>query len=136
MVADGFGGRRVVSFESRRALEMSSLIERQKGVPIRAPSMREVASPDDALVRSFALELGSHRFDRVVLLTGVGTRALADAVHPHLPKGAFVAALSDTAVVARGPKPASVLRELGVRGYVTVSEPNTWREVLLALTEI
>ena len=35
--------------------------------------------------------------------------------------------------IARGPKPAQVLRELGVAGYVNVPEPNTWREVHAAI---
>jgi len=38
-------------------------------------------------------------------------------------------------VVARGPKPVAVLRELGVVPAITVPEPNTWRELLLALDE-
>jgi uroporphyrinogen-III synthase len=36
-------------------------------------------------------------------------------------------------VVARGPKPLAVLRELGVPIALTVPEPNTWREILSAL---
>jgi len=35
--------------------------------------------------------------------------------------------------VARGPKPVAALKELGLVPAVTVSEPNTWREVLDAL---
>ncbi len=38
-------------------------------------------------------------------------------------------------MVARGPKPVAVLRELGVTPGVTVPEPNTWRELLAALDE-
>jgi uroporphyrinogen-III synthase len=36
-------------------------------------------------------------------------------------------------VVARGPKPVGVLRELGVKPWVVAPEPNTWRELLAAL---
>lgn len=37
MSETGFGGRRIVSFESRRAAEMASLIERHGGVAVSAP---------------------------------------------------------------------------------------------------
>jgi uroporphyrinogen-III synthase len=47
----------------------------------------------------------------------------------------FTAALGRVTVVARGPKPASALRELGVPITWTVPEPNTWRELLQLLDE-
>jgi len=46
-----------------------------------------------------------------------------------------VAALQRIRVVPRGPKPVAVLRELGVTPAITVPEPNTWRELLLALDD-
>jgi len=46
---------------------------------------------------------------------------------------ALVHALRSTKVVARGPKPLAVLREHGVPAWVTVPEPNTWRELLAAI---
>src|SRR5262249_47037122 len=36
-------------------------------------------------------------------------------------------------VVARGVKPASALKSLGLEGVATVAEPTTWREVLVVL---
>src|SRR2546429_7354455 len=35
--------------------------------------------------------------------------------------------------VARGPKPVSVLNELGMKANLVAPEPNTWREVLQVL---
>jgi uroporphyrinogen-III synthase len=126
----GFGGRTVVSFESRRAAEMASLVERHGGAPVSAPTMREVAIADNPEALAFGRGLRDGTFDVVVLMTGVGTRALVEEVAPVLDRGAFAAALGRAPlVVARGPKPAAVLRELGVPGFVTVPEPNTWREV-------
>jgi uroporphyrinogen-III synthase len=52
-----------------------------------------------------------------------------------LPREQFVAALSRTKVVARGPKPMAVLREFGVPVALAVPEPNTWREILQALDQ-
>lgn len=128
-----FGGRLVVSFESRRAAEMASLVERHGGLPVRAPALREVGldAPEGAL--AFAEALAAGTIDVVVLMTGVGTRGLASAVAPVLDRAAFAAALARATVVARGPKPAVALRELGLTGFVMVAAPNSHREVLSAL---
>jgi uroporphyrinogen-III synthase len=131
----GFAGRLVVTFESRRAAEMASLIARHGGVALGAPALRELKIEENPAARAFARKLARGEWDVVVLLTGVGTRALLDEIgpEPELDRAAFAAALGRTLTIARGPKPAQVLRELGVAGFVTVPEPNTWREVLAAL---
>src|SRR5437667_243758 len=36
--------------------------------------------------------------------------------------------------VARGPKPVAALRELGLEPTITIPEPNTWQEILSALS--
>jgi uroporphyrinogen-III synthase len=126
----GFGGRVVVSFESRRAQEMASLIERHGGAPVSAPALREITIADNPRAIAFARDLRDGAFDVIVLMTGVGTRALVEEIASVLDREAFAAALGRVPrIVARGPKPAAVLRELGVAGFVTVPEPNTWREV-------
>jgi uroporphyrinogen-III synthase len=51
----------------------------------------------------------------------------------HGTRKRFVDALSNTMVVARGPKPLAVMRELQVPVWLTAPEPNTWRELLAAL---
>jgi uroporphyrinogen-III synthase len=127
-----FGGRLVVGFESRRVAEMASLIERHGGVPVSAPSLREVTLEERAAL-PFAEALRDGRIDIVVLMTGVGTRGLVEAASPVLDPTAFAAALGRLKVVARGPKPASALREIGLKGFVTVPEPNSFREVLETL---
>jgi uroporphyrinogen-III synthase len=132
----GFGGRRVVSFESRRAAEMASLIERHGGVAVSAPTLREVTIGDNPEAVAFAERLRDGAFDVVILMTGVGTRALVEEVAPVLDRAAFAAALARVPLLcARGPKPAAVLRELAVTGFVTVPAPNTWREVVHTLGE-
>jgi uroporphyrinogen-III synthase len=129
----GFGGRPVVTFESRRSTEMASLIARHGGVAVSAPALRELKIDDNPSARAFARALAADQWNVVVLLTGVGTRALLDEIAPELDRAAFAAALGRTTTIVRGPKPALVLRELGVAGFITVPEPNTWREVLAAV---
>jgi uroporphyrinogen-III synthase len=128
-----FAGRSVVAFESRRAAEMTSLITRHGGVAIAAPSMREVDLGRDDEARAFARALRQGEMDVLLLLTGVGTRALVKAIAPEMDAPELVERLRAVAVVARGPKPVSALRELGISGFTTVPEPNTWREMLTTL---
>jgi uroporphyrinogen-III synthase len=131
----GFGGRRVLALESRRAREMAALITNNGGQPVIAPATREVAAQDNSDTLKFVSALREGRLEIVIFLTGVGMRALAQAAASICPRDEFVAALGRTAVIARGPKPVAALRELGVPIAAIVPEPNTWRELLHLLDE-
>ncbi len=128
-----FAGMKVLAFETRRANEMAELIRRQGGEPVVVPSMREVPLESNREAFKFAEKLFGGEFDLVVFLTGVGTRALNKVLASRYPEERFAAALREITVVARGPKPASALREMGVPPNIIVPEPNTWRELLTAL---
>lgn len=131
--ASGFGGRTVLSFESRRSTEIATLIENFGGRAMVAPATREVPATGGTDVARFANALLEGKLDLVILLTGVGTRALARAIEPFCSRKRFVSSLSEVAVLARGPKPVAALKELGVPIRWTVPEPNTWREILQLL---
>jgi uroporphyrinogen-III synthase len=135
MATRGFENRRVLSLESRRSREMAALISNHGGEPTVVASTREVASNLNAEESAFAQGLIQGQFQIVIFMTGVGTRALAQAIEPACPRDQFVAALSRVVVVARGPKPVAVLREFGVPITLTVPEPNTWREILQTLDQ-
>ena len=128
----GFAGLRVLSLESRRAEEMATLIRKQGGEPFIAPSMREVPIADSPEVLDFFARLRAGEFDMVILLTGVGARAVESILAPRHGTGAFAAELKKVCVVPRGPKPQAVLREWSVPWDVPVPSPNTWREILAA----
>ncbi len=132
-VTPGFGGVRVVAFESRMAAEVATMIERRGGVAIVAPAMREVPLEDNHAALDFADRLLAGNFDAVVFMTGVGTRALFAAMETRHQRASLVAALSAITTVARGPKPIRAMRDLGFEPSIVVPEPNTWREVLSAL---
>jgi uroporphyrinogen-III synthase len=112
---------------------MAALVATYGGRPVVAPAMREVPIESNAEALAFAEALVRNEFDLVILLTGVGTRALVDVLDGAGRRDAFVAALGRTKVAVRGPKPLGVIRELGVPAWVTAPEPNTWRELLAAL---
>ena len=126
-------GLKVVSFESRRAKEMAELIRRYDGEPIVAPSMREVALSENRAALELLPQLEAGKFDLLILMTGVGTRTLNQALLTQYPQERIVSALRKIQLVARGPKPIAALKELGLVPAVTVPEPNTWREVLATL---
>jgi uroporphyrinogen-III synthase len=128
-----FDGLRVAIFEARMAGTLAELVARQGGIPVAAPALREVPLGDNPEARSFADRLLAGCFDVVIFETGVGVRYLAESLDPQLPRGKWAEALRGTKVVARGPKPAAALRELGVSIDLQVPEPNTWRETLALL---
>lgn len=130
-----FGGLRVAAFESRRAEEMSRLIERMGGVPSVSPSLREVPLADNPAAVDFAYHLISGQIDIVILMTGVGLRHLITQIERRVPRERFLAALSDITTIARGPKPVAVLKELGITPTWRVPEPNTWRELLSTIDQ-
>lgn len=129
-----FEGRRVLSLESRRAVEMEKLIRNRGGEPFVAPSMREAPLEFNDSALAFGEKLFAGGFDMMILLTGVGTRLLDRFLAKHFGEGRFAVELRRLRVVARGPKPIAVLREMQVPVEIAVPEPNTWRE-LLAATE-
>ena len=128
------GGRVVAFLEGRREAELADLIQRHNGVPLAAPCLREVHTPDaPELQASITAVLDAERLDYAVFLTGVGTRTVfesaalmgrSDELHTRLKTGS---------VAVRGPKPTAVLRQLGVRIDLTAPPPNTSAELLAVL---
>jgi uroporphyrinogen-III synthase len=131
-----FDGLRVLVLESRRARELATLVTTFGGEPISAPSMREVPLESNTEALAFADELERGAFDLVILLTGVGTRALIATVEQvRGSRDSFIEALRRSRIAARGPKPVAALRDVHVPVWLTAPEPNTWRELLSALDE-
>jgi uroporphyrinogen-III synthase len=129
----GLAGLCVCLFESRKEAEMRTLVERQGGTVLSAPSMREISIGDNPDALAFAERLLAGEIDAVVFLTGVGARALLEAVEPRIGRDAFLSALQQTCTIVRGPKPAAVLREWKVKIDYQVAEPNTWHDLLALL---
>lgn len=129
----GFGGMTVAAFESRMATEMATLIVRYGGKPVVGPSMQEIPLENNVEALDFGHRLLSGTIDVLILLTGVGTGTLLDVWTTRFPWDAVKPALTRTTLVARGPKPVAVLKELGVKPHLVVPEPNTWKDVLYAL---
>jgi len=135
MAKADFNGLTVAAFESRMAIEIARLIERHGGVPRVVPALREVPLDDNSAALKFGVRLTTKRVDLLILLTGVGTTALFDLLKTRYPWPSIVAALKETAIIARGPKPVIALKAFGLQPTLTVPEPNTWVDLISTLDE-
>ena len=73
--------------------------------------MREVSVGHNRAAIDFANRVITGEIDVVIFLTGVGARILIEQVERHVDRAQFLAAVSDTKSVVRGPKPLAVLRD-------------------------
>jgi uroporphyrinogen-III synthase len=129
-----FAGLRVLSLESRRAREIETLIRRLGGDAFVAPSVQERALEDHRDAVRFVERLESGEFDLVVCMTGAGLSFLREAIAVHMPIERLDAALRKVTVISRGPKPVPLLRAMKVPIAVVVPEPNTWKEIVDAVS--
>jgi uroporphyrinogen-III synthase len=130
-----FRGLRVLSLESRRSTEVAKLIRTYGGEPFLVPSMREIPLSSNTDALDFADALLRGEFDLVVFFTGIGVRALVEAVSTKHDREVFLGALRKVKIAARGPKPYTALRELKVPVTVTAPEPATWRELMQVIEQ-
>jgi uroporphyrinogen-III synthase len=124
-----------LSFESRMATEMARLIRRHGGEPLVVPALREIPIPlqDNGAVFRFGVKLILHQVDLLILMTGVGAKALFEVLQARYPLAEIIEALKKTILVTRGPKPLAVLKAMGLEANITVPEPNTWQDVIATL---
>lgn len=135
MMAANFNGIRVLSLESRRAVEAAKLIRTYGGEPLTAPAMREIPMQSDGPVLEFAQALIAGAFDLMIFTTGVGVRSLIKTVSEHMDREEFLTALRKVKIAARGPKSSTALREFSIPMAVVSPEPFTWRALVQAMEE-
>lgn len=128
-------GLNVVLFESRHAKTLADMVRLQGGNPFSAPAMKEVPIENNPEALQFGQLLFENKIDLLILLTGVGARALVTVLESRYPKDKILEAFKTIPIVPRGPKPIRALNEWGVPFALTVPEPNTWHEILKTLDE-
>jgi uroporphyrinogen-III synthase len=128
-------GLRVVSFESRRAQDLGLLIRQGGGEICYAPATREVPLADEQAILDFGAQLFQGNCDSLVLFTGIGTTILIDALCTRWPRAAVLDQLQRTALLCRGPKPASALRAAGLEPRLVAPEPHGERELLACIEQ-
>jgi uroporphyrinogen-III synthase len=133
--ADGrpLAGRRIALPETREALRLSMLLAEQGAEIVGCPLVGIVDTADPAAVEAWLAEFVAAPFDDLVLLTGEGLDRLHGVARRLGIEPDFLAALGRTRTVTRGPKPARVLRELGLRPGLR-AEPATSEGIVALLS--
>lgn len=128
--------KRIAVLESRFGEHLAALLEKQGAVAFRAPALAEEPDLDPEAIRRLIADWAADPVKLAIFQTGVGTRALFEAVD-RLGLGAQLLALLARGVVAvRGPKPTAVLRGREVRIDISAEEPYTTVEVLAAIRDV
>jgi uroporphyrinogen-III synthase len=124
---------RVALLEARMSSELAMLVTRQGGVPLCAPAVREATLDAGAAVATLLSRLSAGEIAVIFFLTGVGVKALLQEAERLNRAPELLEALRKTTVVARGPKPTAVLKQLQVPILLAIQEPYTTVEILAAL---
>lgn len=101
------------------------MLEKEGAVPLRCPMVSILDAPDPAPVVAWLRELAAGRFSHVVWLTGEGLRRLLSLAEREGLRDAVIAALRQTRTLTRGPKPARVLRDIGLTPTLVAEVPTT-----------
>src|SRR5512146_1896361 len=120
-------GRTIAVPESREIEVFAALLERRGARVIRCPLVAIRDAPDPAPVLHFSRRLSAGGLDDLILLTGEGLRRILSCIERNEPalRAEFVAALGRMCKITRGPKPAKVLRELGMKPDIAAERPTT-----------
>jgi uroporphyrinogen-III synthase len=128
--------KRIAVLESRFGEHLAALLEKQGAIVFPAPALAEEPDLDPEAIRRLIADWAAHPVKLAIFQTGVGTRALFEAVD-LLGLGAQLLELLAGGVVAvRGPKPSAVLRGRNVRIDISAEEPYTTVEVLAAIRNV
>ena len=127
MATQPLAGRTIAIPETREIEVFAALLERRGARVIRCPLVAIRDAPDPAPVLEWSRRLAADGFDDLILLTGEGLRRILSCIERHeLPlRPRFVDALSRLRTITRGPKPAKVLRELGMKPEIAAERPTT-----------
>ena len=127
MTTQPLAGRTIAVPESREIEVFAALLERRGARVIRCPLIAIRDAPDPAPVLDWSRRLAVGAFDDLILLTGEGLRRILSCIERCEPalRQQFVGALGPMRKITRGPKPAKVLRELGMKPDVAAGQATT-----------
>jgi uroporphyrinogen-III synthase len=116
---------RVALPETRQLDLLASMLERRDVDVVRCPLIAILDSPDRAAVVAWIERFCAEPMDLLVVFTGEGVRRLLRVAEAAGLKNSFVAALAQTPLLTRGPKPVRALREIGIKPDHPASAPTT-----------
>lgn len=130
MIPRPLAGIRVGILQTRYAGEFASLVEREGGVPLLAPCLREVRVEDSGALRAALEDAVREPVALFVFQTGVGTTALLEMAAEMGLAERLAERIRASTVVARGPKPLTVLLKAGFDVDRRTPEPHTTPELI------
>ncbi|WP_343038480.1 uroporphyrinogen-III synthase [Microvirga arsenatis] len=111
--------------ESRELDLFVRMLERYGAVPVRCPLV-SIHDVDDAVpVYAWLKRLAEGQQDSLILYTGEGLARLLAFARRGRMEAEVISGLRRTRKIARGPKPAKVLRGIGLSPDVLAGEPTT-----------
>jgi len=117
-------GRTIALPEGRELERLAVMLEEKGATTLRCPLIDMVDAPAPPVLR-WLERLTADELQYVVLLTGEGLRRLLKVAKEGQLYDAVVAALGKVRTVTRGPKPARVLREVGLLPTIAAETPTT-----------
>jgi hypothetical protein len=121
IMAGALDGLRVAVPESRELDLFVSMLERAGARALRCPLVSIHDLDDAAAVEAWIRRLASGEMDDLVLYTGEGVKRMLSVAKRAGIEAGYVEGLRRVRKIVRGPKPARVLRTLGL-----AAEPMDW----------
>lgn len=124
-MSDPLAGKTILVPESRELDLFAGMLEAQGGRVLRCPLVTILDADDAAPVEVWLARLTRGEFDDLILLTGEGLRRILALGERVGTKEKIIVALGRLRTIVRGPKPARVLREIGLTPGLTASSPTS-----------
>jgi uroporphyrinogen-III synthase len=124
-MAAPLANRRILVPESRELDLFAQMLEAQGATTLRCPMVAILDLEDPAPVEPWLRRLAGGGFDDLILLTGEGLRRILGIARRYGIEAELRAALPRLRTITRGPKPARVLRELGLAPSLPAQVPTT-----------
>lgn len=118
-------GRRIAVPESRELDLFVNMLERHGAIAVRCPLLSIHDVEDAVPVRAWLKRLAEGQHDSLVLYTGEGLARLLNFARRSGIETEVIAGLRRTRKIVRGPKPAKVLRSIGLTPDIMAEEPTT-----------
>ncbi|WP_027410304.1 uroporphyrinogen-III synthase [Anoxybacteroides tepidamans] len=117
-------GKRIVLCASRKLDEMTTIIEKQGGIPLVRPAQGTVFAKEDELVQEIR-DIISMQPDWFIFTTGVGADALLAAAERGGMKKEWLDTIRQARVAVRGYKTTSALKKIDVSPVAESSDGTT-----------
>jgi uroporphyrinogen-III synthase len=118
-------GLTILVAESRELDLFTGMLEAEGAAALRCPLVRILDLEDFTDVDAWLARFVVGAFDDLILLTGEGLRRLLAHCERLGSRDKLLKALARVRTITRGPKPAKVLRELGLSPSLTASAPTS-----------